>query len=131
MPALSAKSVTPNVRGLRDWIVDRRPQPRVHVVELFQDVSILQAIATRYGLWQGLNLGLPTDALKAQVQIQGFLGYDMIRVQSPLPMTFRHAAVEDTVAKASGQSKGQRTWTDEHTGPITSWETFQQLPWPR
>jgi uroporphyrinogen decarboxylase len=131
MSSLLRIPVKPDVQGLRDWLLERKPQPRVHVAELFQDWPIQQAVAKRFGLCQGLNPADPIGAIKYQIELQSFLGYDQIRIQPPMPMSFFRTTTEDTADPTSGQSKGQRTWADEHAGPVSSWETFERFPWPR
>ena len=130
MSRLLATPVEPNVDGLRHWVLHRRPQPRVHAVELFQDAPIQQAIADRYGLWDDLDPADQVGAIQAQIRLQSFLGYDMIRIQPRVPMGFFRAAADDTVDPATGVSKGERSWADEHRGPIDSWESFERFPWP-
>ena len=130
MSRLLNSRVDPDVDGLREWILSRTPQPRVHVVELFQDPPIQQAIADRYSLWDGLDLRDSVDSLRAQVRLQAFLGYDMIRIQPRVPMGFFRTNVDDTVDPGTGLSKGSRSWADEHTGPIDSWDSFERFPWP-
>jgi len=122
--------IKPNVQGLCDCVLARKAQPRVHHVELFQDPPVQQAIATAYGLWDGLDLQDPIGALQAQIKLQSFLGYDMVRIQPRVPMGFYRINADDTVDATSGQTKGQRSWADEHKGPIDSWETFEAFPWP-
>lgn len=130
MSRLLTIPVRPDVDGLRDWVLRRRPQPRVHVVELFQDVPIQQAIADHHGLWAGLDLGDQVGAIQAQVRLQSFLGYDMVRIQPRVPMGFFRTTVDDTAGLGTGLSKGGRSWADEHRGPIDSWESFERFPWP-
>ena len=130
MTDLLQTPIEPNVQGLCEWMLERKPQPRVHHVELFQDAPVQSAIADAYGLWQGVDLQDPIGALRAQIKLQSFLGYDMIRIQPRVPMGFYRINTDDTVDAASGQAKGQRSWADEHSGPISSWETFESFPWP-
>ena len=54
------------------------------------------------------------------------MGYDFVRLELPLPFSAHHLLADDT-APASG---GQRAWADEHHGTISTWEDFEQYPWP-
>jgi len=121
--------VEPDVEELRAWIMERRPAKRVHVVELFQDFPIQQAIAERYELWDGLDPLDPIQGVRAQVRLQSFLGYDIIRIQARVPMGFHRHTAEDPELAADGSTR-VRGWQDENTGPISSWETFEKYPWP-
>ena len=131
MASLLQDPVRPDVKALRQWIIERTPANRPFIVELFQDYPVQQAIAERYDLWVGLDLQTPADALEAQVRLQGFLGYDMIRIQSRVAMPFFRATAVDPVADGETGPPRVRSWQDEHHGPIHSWETFEQFPWPR
>ena len=120
--------VTPDVQALRRWILERKPAGRVFHVELFQDFPVQQKIAERYGLWEGLDLADPIDAVKAQVRLQSFLGYDMIRIQPRVDMGFHRSTAEDPVP--GEEAPRARSWMEEHEGPITSWEEFESYQWP-
>ncbi len=132
MNALLETPVSPDVRELREWVLVGKPPTRPFVVELFQDYPIQEAIAARYGLWTGLDLDDPADALRAQVRLQGFLGYDMIRIQPRVAMNFYRNTTETPVGPGTPDAASRlRSWQDEHTGPIHSWETFESFPWPK
>jgi len=121
--------VTPDAPALRSWMIERKPAGRVFFVELFQDFPVQQEIARRYGLWDGIDLQAPVGALQAQIRLQTFLGYDMIRIQPRVDMGFFRAVAEDPQPSPAGAPR-RRAWQDEHAGPITSWEAFETYKWP-
>ena len=51
---------------------------RVHIMELFLDAEVQDALCARYGLIDRLDPGDPFFAEKRQVALQRFLGYDYV-----------------------------------------------------
>jgi uroporphyrinogen decarboxylase len=101
---------------------------RVHIMELFLDAEVQDALCARYGLIDRLDPGDPFFAEKRQVALQRFLGYDFVCCGlEGLDMTWNTASIEDTAAIPR---KGGRAFTDEHRGPIATWEEFERYPWP-
>ena len=54
-------------------------------------------------------------------------GYDYVTVQAVLDLPMKRLAAEDTAALP----REQRSWTDESSGIINSWQDFEAYPWPR
>lgn len=54
------------------------------------------------------------------------MGYPFVQLRVSLPFTVTRLFLPDT---APGVSK-DRAWTDEHHGPISCWEDFEEYPWP-
>jgi uroporphyrinogen decarboxylase len=131
---LLEKTVEPDVDAFCNNLLRKGTPRRVHYAELFQDAEIRTAIAARYGIGATLDKKDPFYALRFDVELQRFLGYDMVRgyltlkggaALFPRPT---HAAADTT--DLAGQRRAQRNWTDEHSGPVTSWEQFEKYPWP-
>jgi len=103
---------------------------RVHYIELFLDAEIQQAIIERFGLAQSLDPGDPWYAQKRQIEMQRFLGYEYVRARVSGSGLFprERLAAEDTALES--QRRGVRSWTNEHRGPIQSWQDFESYPWP-
>jgi uroporphyrinogen decarboxylase len=101
---------------------------RVHFIELFLDGEVKEEICRRYGVAEDLDRDDPRYRLRREIAIQRFLGYDYVRqgVDS-LEMPLKRTATGDTaeLARQSG-----REFMEEHRGPITSWEEFENYPWP-
>jgi len=119
-----------NVPGLLDNLLRKGTPDRVYHMELFQDVEIQAAIAERFGLTKGLRKDDPYYGAWKYIRVQRFCGFDYVRVAlGSLDMPLHNAATADMAAlKRAGT--GQRTYRDEHTGPITNWEQFEAYPWP-
>ena len=103
---------------------------RVHFLELGLDAEIKRQIMDRYGIHGKLSKDHQYYNRGMEIEIQRFLGYDYVSCGIEGPQFPRdHIATDDTTAVA-GQKRGQRNWTDEHGGPINSWEDFEKYPWP-
>ncbi|MBI3974304.1 MAG: hypothetical protein HY332_23745 [Chloroflexi bacterium] len=107
---------------------------RVHFMELYEDAEIKREVIRRFGLAADVNPDDPHAALRREIAVQRLLGYDAVvcAVQWPGFPRSQHDAPDtagDTAARS--QSRGTRKWTDEHRGPIGTWEEFERYPWPR
>ena len=102
---------------------------RVYPMELFLDEEIRQAIQDRYNITAALDQNDPHYTDNAFIQLYRFLGYEVIRVGlgglSFPRQNFLNAM--DTAALAHEHGRG---WTDSSTGPIASWQDFENYPWP-
>jgi uroporphyrinogen decarboxylase len=102
---------------------------RVHHIELYLDAEVQDAVAKRFGLLDGLDSADPLFALKRNFRVQQFLGYDYVRCGlDNVVWEFRRQTATDTAELARN---GGRSYVDEHTGPIMSWEDFERYPWPQ
>ncbi len=120
--------VRPDWRGFVDCIERKGTPQRVHCIELFLDGEVQNALCERYGLLRGLDPGDEFFALKKQVRMQRFLGYDYVRCGvEGMEMPLKTDKADDTAALPRA---GGRNWMEEHKGPITSWEDFEAYPWP-
>ena len=127
-PNYFAYSVTPDWQSLVDTILRKKKSDRVHHIELFLDPEIQDAICARFNLLKKITADDPFFETKKQVAIQRFLGYDYVRCAlDDFDMPLKTIKADDTADMAS---KNGRDYIDEHTGPITSWDDFEQYPWP-
>ena len=102
---------------------------RVHHIELFLDAEVQDAVVNRLGLRDGLDSADPLFAVKRNLRVQWFLGYDYVRCGlDNVVWELRRHTTTDTAPLARA---GGRSYVDEHTGPITSWEDFERYPWPQ
>jgi uroporphyrinogen decarboxylase len=103
---------------------------RTHFMELFWDKEIGDAVNARFHVDKGLDKNDPDYRRKLWVRLHRFLGYDY--VGSGLQTGFDPASyvlLKDTAAELA--HTGGRTWMDESTGPIQTWEQFEKFPWPK
>lgn len=127
-PTFSDVAVTPDWEGLHRCVTGREKPARVHHIELFLDAEVQQSIAARYGVWDAIAPDDPCAALKRQVALQRFLGYDYVRWSiEGLEWPLRQHSTADTAGLARG---GGRAYVDESRGPITNWDEFERYPWP-
>jgi len=65
-----------------------------------------------------------------EIELQRFLGYEYVSCGiEGLHFPRQLLSAQDTTAN-SDQNRGQRSWTDEHSGPIQNMDDFEEYPWP-
>ncbi len=124
-----SRNQTPDWEQLVKCIARKGTPERVHALELFLDPEIKQLICSNYDLLGDLRADDPRYALKREVILQRFLGYDYVLCGPTgitMPMNWRRA--EDT---AEHKRESGRFYVDEQRGPITTWEEFDSYPWPK
>lgn len=120
--------VKPDWEGLVKTIRREGGANRVHNIELYLDKEIKDEICTLFGVDEHLSKADPQYALKMEIAIQRFLGYDYVRCgleNFEMPLSWIN--IGDT---AGNKREEGRDFIDEHKGPITSWEEFEKYPWP-
>jgi uroporphyrinogen decarboxylase len=106
---------------------------RVHNIELLMDWEVQEEICQRYGLIDNLDVHDPYFYHRRIIAMQRFLGYDYVVVPSYVggnideKMYHNTLVTEDT---ASLKRPNGRGFVDEHKGVITTWEEFENYPWP-
>jgi len=127
-PVLRTPAPAPDADALLSCL-RREGTPRsVHNMELFLDDEVQAAVARRLGINARLDSGDPFAAQKFQVALQRSLGYDFVRCAlENVEWTWNTTLIEDT---APTRREGGRRFTDEHRGPIGSWEELESYPWP-
>lgn len=101
---------------------------RVYHMELFQDAEIADAIAKRFGLYDDLSEADPAFSHKKYIAVQRFCGFDYVRVNlDNVVFPLHKQLIEDT---AERKRAGGRNFQNEHTGPISNWNEFEEYPWP-
>jgi uroporphyrinogen decarboxylase len=128
--------IEPDFAAFRENLLRRGTPKRVHYLELYQDREIKDAVMKYFDLEQHLDPNDPFYAYQREVLIQTFLGYDVVSGALEPLLIFPESAhpvaypVSTDTNEIAGQSRGQRTWANEHDGPIQSWEDFENYPWP-
>jgi uroporphyrinogen decarboxylase len=127
---LLRKPVQPDWEGLKANLLRRGTPERVYVMELYEDREIKDEICRLYDLGAGLDPADPHFALRREVAVQRFLGYDAVGCGVDWPGFPREVLAATDSTAIAGQSRGTRSWTDEHHGPIQSWADYEAYPWP-
>ena len=101
---------------------------RIYHMELFHDGEMADALVKRFDLDRGLDPNDPHYGKRRLLALHRFLGFDYV-CEYPYGQAWplHDAKTEDSAKKLS---RGQRTYRDEHVGPITNWEQFETYPWP-
>jgi uroporphyrinogen decarboxylase len=121
-------AVSPDWEALVSCLRREGTPKRVHDMELFLDDEVQSALCARFHLEDGLDRADPFFNERRQIALQRFLGYDFVRCGlEGAEWTWNETAVQDTAAM---QRVGGRSFTDEHRGPITSWEGLEKYSWP-
>lgn len=118
----------PDFRHLLTAIERGKPR-RVSMLEIKLDDEIQAALLGEPLI--GWNPGVSDEQRVASVRqhlgLMHRLGYDAVRIRTPIPFVSSKAVTDDT----ADLSRGQRAWQDEHTGPIQTMADFDAYPWPR
>ena len=128
--ALFETRVKPDFEAMRRCILREGEPDRVHYVELFMDGEIMSEVARRFDLVSGLDAGDELFPLRKRLAVYHFLGYDTVNAR-PTGLSFpRDVLTTADTTTVPGQARCERNWTNEHQGPVTSWEEFERYPWP-
>lgn len=101
---------------------------RVPFMELFADYEVVQACNERTGFDPNAYSNDLDRALQFSFWFHYHMGYDYVPV-GPDNFGFPRELLQ-TADPSATLNRGQRYWTDEHRGPIGSWEDFERYPWP-
>jgi uroporphyrinogen decarboxylase len=125
---LRAPAPAPDGAALESCLRRAGTPRRAHLVELFLDDEVQEAVDRRFGVSTDIPRTDPLFTVKRQVALQRFLGYDYVRCGfAGASWSWKTAAVEDT---AENRREGGRVFTDEHVGPVMSWDDLERYPWP-
>ena len=124
-------SATLDVGQLLDILWRRKIQERVHHIEHFYDLEVIQHISDRFELSKDLGKGDQSYPMKLRVKVYEFLGSDVFRLRVSDDEFFKLKSnpAKDTAGDAI--SLRERNWIEEHIGPIQNWDDFENLPWPQ
>jgi len=103
-------------------VVYRQGEPdRVPFFELFHDAEIMAAV---------MGSPPPSDMeahRRWRLEFFTKLHYDYMNAYHTVNFPLVPALLAEDTAE---HSRGQRSWEDEHHGPIARWEDFEKYPWP-
>ena len=118
----------PDWKALWDNLQGTGTPERVHHMELFHDGEIRNAIAERFDLLKDVSPNDPDTERKKLIAVNRFCGFDHVSVPLVgLDMPTNFVTAQDTAQIARS---GGRAYMEEHKGPITNWEEFENYPWP-
>lgn len=119
-------NVTPDWEDLLACIQREGTPGRVHPIELAMDREVSEEITRRYDLGEGLH---PSDPRRS-IELQRFLGYDYAYGWPEGVDPFLGSIWVGTKDTAELERAHGRKFQNEHEGPITSWQGFEEYPWP-
>ena len=95
-------------------------------MELFLDGEIKWSIINRYGIGSDIPKDDPYHYLKMEIALQRFLGYDYVSSGIEGFGFPRDVLRANDTTDIENQKRSIRGWTDEHKGPVNSWEDFEK-----
>ena len=102
---------------------------KVHGIELYQDWEVQEEILQRFDLISDLDPADPYFSPKRMIALQRFLGYDYVTWGiDGIVWPFQTLQADDTAPLTRA---GGRKFTDEHAGPIMTWEDLERFAWPK
>ncbi len=111
----------PDFDRLLDAVHGRQPD-RVPFFELGVDQQVIEAV-------MGEPVPQGDDGRAYRIEFQRRMGYDFVR--AGVGFYFQQKRLLSTADTEVAQGRGERTWRDEHGGPIASWEDLEAYPWPQ
>lgn len=121
----------PDAEQFIDILMGRNDSQRVPLVEYIVDDFLLQPIVTdllgRKWVAYGSNRESQLTYLDNFIEFWYRLGYDFVRFEIGLGFSEKQILAPDPVP----QSEQERAWVDQHHGTISTWEEFEQYPWPK
>jgi uroporphyrinogen decarboxylase len=118
----------PDFSRLRRTLLRQGEPDRLPLIELFADREIMEAVIGEPIPYAGRDQrDLWQTSLDRIIQFWYRTGYDYVTVQAGVSMPRKQLSSEDTALL----KRNQRHWDDEHTGPIMTWEDFDNFPWPK
>lgn len=122
----------PDCRRFIEALMGQRHVDRPPLVEYLVDASLMRRVVQDM-LGREWVDPAPGDRPSQAAYWDNFtefwrrMGYDFVRLEIALPFS-RHSIVTDDTAPGATSS---RAWADQHRGTISSWDDFEQYPWPR
>lgn len=127
----------PLLRGVRfsppdaaraiDHLMGRAHLGRPPLIEYIVDEAVIRPILERMGCTWVTSAANLTGWADAFAAFYHQMGYSLVKFECALPFESHHLLAPDTAAN----TRRDRSWSDQHTGVITSWVDFERYPWPR
>lgn len=118
----------PDFNRLRKVLLRQGEPDRLPLVELFADHEIKEAVlGEKIPYADRRQPDIHAKALDSEIRFWYAAGYDYITVQANVPLQRHRLNADDTALL----NREQRSWQDENTGPIQTWEEFENYSWPK
>jgi uroporphyrinogen decarboxylase len=127
---LPLKNPKPNGAEFIDIILGRVKQTRTPLVEYIVDEMVMRPVVEKVLEREWVE---PVDNESRDAFYDNFIafwhqmGYDHVRCEHGLPFQ-ENSVIGDDPAPGSHKKRG---WKDHKHGSITSWDEFEQYPWPK
>ncbi|UCF98504.1 MAG: hypothetical protein JSV89_02975 [Spirochaetaceae bacterium] len=128
---LLSTTIKPDVEELLAVLCRDRAPKRLHFLELFLDLEMIEAVDKRFRLSHDLNRSDPFYSLQRDIRVHAFLGYDAFRLGFVHKDIFHLPALESADTAGGSQSRGRREWIEEHDAAIRTWTDFEGYHWPK
>ncbi len=129
-PIFPLDNPQPDAPHAIDMILGRAPIQRPPLVEYIVDETVMRPILEGMGR-EWVNPSAEVGAREAYLANFAWfyhrLGYSLVKFERSLAFPANQLLAADTAPYV----QRDRSWNDEHSGVITSWETFERYPWPR
>ncbi len=130
-PNIPIDNPTPDGAAYFEYLTGKREQPaRPPMVEYLVDDLLRRRIGEEM---LGQTWAMPGDAGPPMLWLDNYIdfwyrmGYDFVRLEQALHFPSKSLCTADTATDANRD----RSWVDEHSGAIESWEDFERYPWPK
>ena len=121
---------SPDIVSFIDHLMGRKKLPVPPLAEFLVDDSIIKQVTSevlgREWVYRGNDHDSQAKYLDNVIAFWRELGYDYVRLELALPFSGKSTATQNT----AGKEAGMRSWVDEKNGAITSWQDFDQYPFP-
>lgn len=130
-PHIPLRNAAPDAERFVRILTGKESSSRAPLIEYIVDDVVMKPIVEHLlgRRWSPLGPGRQelTAYLDNCIAFWTGMGYDFIRFEQSLPLPERQTLIPDA---APGSPKN-RAWPDEHQGVITTWDEFEQYPWPK
>lgn len=121
----------PDAAAFIDHLMGRRSLAAPPLVEFIIDDEVLERVVTdllgRKWVSYGQEHASQAAYLDNLIACWAGLGYDAVRFERGLDFPGSSISTVNT----AGSSRQQRSWADEHQGPVQSWKDFEGYPFAR
>ena len=117
----------PDFTEFKQVVLGEKDAKRVHLIELILSQALARTVVERDlgGKWIPPGEATVEQQWDQNLAVWQRLGYDYIRVAGGLNYPMKRREVAEPAFGAN------RQWVEEGRGMVSTWEEFEQYPWPR